>query len=237
MTVKDAGTPRGLLALLGGAIATLIAALYAIFVHAPVERTMGVAQRIFYFHVPCAISMEYWFFAAGFCSLVYLFKRDERWDAFAIAFAEVGMMFFACVLTTGPLWARKAWGVWWTWDPRLTSTLLAGMIYFAYLVLRSGGAVGETGKRFAAALAILGAIDVPVIKYSVERWRGTHPQVITGQGGGIHPDMVPALVLSLVTILLVGLALVWIRVRAERALQRVEVLEADAADRGLLEEL
>jgi heme exporter protein C len=228
--------PRGL-SIAAGALGLLLpAALYAIFVHAPVERTMGVAQRIFYFHVPCAMSMEYLFFACGLCSAVYLARRDDRWDALAVALAEVGMMFFACVLTTGPLWARKAWGVWWTWDPRLTSTLVAGMIYFSYLVLRGAGGIGESGKRFAAGLAIVGALDIPIIKFSVERWRGTHPQVITGKGGGIHPDMKPALLLSMLTIVLLAIVLVWVRTRAERSIQRLDRLEMEAVDRGLLEE-
>lgn len=227
--------PKGLVILLGAIACLLPAALYAIFVHAPVERTMGVAQRIFYFHVPCAMSMDYWFFACGLCSAVYLVRRDERWDAFAVALAEVGMMFFACVMTTGPLWARKAWGLWWTWDPRLTSTLMAGIIFLAYVVLRGTGQTGEAEKRFAAGLAILGALDIPIIKYSVARWGGTHPEVITGAGGGIHPDMKPALILSLLTILLLGVALVWLRVRAERVGRRLDNMEAEAAQRGLLE--
>ena len=99
------------------------------------------------------------------CSAVYLKNRDDRWDAVAVAAAEVGMLF--CVdrcSITGPLWARKAWGVWWTWDPRLTSTLLEAMIFFAYLVLRSFGALGEVEKRFAAGLAIVGVLDIPIIK-------------------------------------------------------------------------
>lgn len=236
MKASAGAAPRGLLLVLSLVVLALPAALYAIFVHAPVERTMGVAQKIFYFHVPCAISMEYTFFACGISSAVYLFKRDQRWDALAVALAEVGMLFFACVMTTGPLWARKGWGVWWTWDPRLTSSLVAGMIYFAYLVLRSSTEIGETGKRFAAGLATIGALDIPIIKFSVQRWRGTHPQVITGRGGGIHPDMKPALLLGMLSIALLAVGFVWLRVRAERVVQQLDRLEADAVDRGLLEE-
>jgi heme exporter protein C len=110
------------------------------------------------------------------------------------------------------------------------------MIFFAYLVLRSFGSLGEVEKRFAAGLAIIGILDIPLIKYSVERWRGTHPTVVTGKGGGIHPDMVLPLVLSLVFFLLFAFALIWIRARGERLRQSVLALELEAVERGLLEE-
>jgi len=142
--------PRVLAISLGVCLVLLPAALYAIFVHAPGEPTMGVVQRIFYFHVPCAICMELCFFGCGIASAVYLGRRSSRWDALAVSLGEVGMLLFACVITTGPLWGRKAWGVYWTWDPRLTSTLVAGMIFLAYLVLRASRGVGDVEKRFAA---------------------------------------------------------------------------------------
>ena len=100
-------------------------------------------------------------------------------------------MFCAIVLVTGPLWARKAWGTYWTWDPRLTTTLLIGMIYVAYLLLRNLGATGEAERRFAAGLGLLGGALMPIIHYSVQLWRGQHPTVITAKGGGLHPDMRP----------------------------------------------
>jgi heme exporter protein C len=212
-----------------------ILALYLI-ANAPVEARLGVVQKIFYFHVPVANAMYVGFLTCGVCSAVYLWRRDDRWDAVAVAAGEVGMMFCFAVLVTGPLWGRKSWGVYWTWDPRLTSTLLAAMIFFAYLVLRSFGGIGEVEKRFAAGLAVLGVLDIPVIKYSVQRWRGTHPTVITSKGGGIHPDMVPPLVVSLVLILLLCVALIWVRARVERLRQRLGALEMEAAERGLLEE-
>jgi heme exporter protein C len=204
--------------------------------NAPYESTMGLVQKIFYYHMPSA-----WMFlisgvVCGVASARYLFKGDPRSDRTARAAAELTVLFGLLALITGPLWARKAWGVWWTWDPRLTSTLVAGMIYFSYLILRGAGGIGESGKRFAAGLAIVGALNIPIIKFSVERWRGTHPQVITGKGGGIHPDMKPALLLSMLTIVLLGIVLVWVRVRAERSMQRLDRLEMDAVDRGLLEE-
>jgi heme exporter protein C len=204
------------------AVLTMIT-LYQIFIVAPVEKQMGIVQKIFYFHVPSA----YW---------MYLAKRDDRWDALAVAGAEVGALFCVIVLVMGPLWGRKAWGTFWTWDPRLTTTLLAGMIYFAYVVLRSFGAAGEVEKRFAAGLSIFGLLDLPVIHFSVQRWRGTHPTVITGKGGGLHPDMYPSLYLSFGLFTLLAAVLIWQRMRAERQNQRLLALESEAAELGLLEE-
>ena len=234
----DAGasSARALLGLLGLCVLLVPATLWAIFAHAPVEEQMGIVQKIFYFHVPCANAMYVGFVTCSVCSAVYLWRRDDRWDAVAVAAAEVGMMFCLAVLVSGPLWARKAWGVAWTWDPRLTSTLLEAMIFLAYLVLRSFGSLGEVEKRFAAGLAVVGLLDIPVIKYSVQRWRGTHPTVISGKGGGIHPDMRPALLLGFALFLVMGVALIWVRARGERLRQRLAALELDAAERGLLED-
>lgn len=229
-------TPKLLVALAALGAVALLASLYLIFVVAPVERQMGIVQKIFYFHVPSAYGMYVGFITAAVGSAVYLAKRDDRWDAVAVAGAEVGSLFCLLMLVTGPLWARKAWGVWWTWDPRLTSTLLAGMIFTAYLVLRSFGSIGEVEKRFAAGLAIFGLLDLPVIKYSVQRWRGTHPTVITSKGGGLHPDMYPALFSGLILFTFVGVLLIWLRTRLERMRQELDALELDAAERGLLEE-
>lgn len=217
-------------------IALSVGALYAIFVMAPVELQMGIVQKIFYFHVPSAYAMYVAFVTSAVGSAVYLWRRDERWDAIAVAGAEIGLVFCLVVLITGPLWARKAWGTYWTWDPRLTTTLLAGMIYVAFNVLRGLGQAGEAEKRFASALGFLGLLLLPVIHYSVQRWRGQHPTVITRAGGGIHPDMVPALVLGFVLFTALVALLVWSRYRIERVRQRVAALELEAAESGLLEE-
>lgn len=192
------------------------ATLYAIFVVAPVEMQMGIVQKIFYFHVPSAYAMYVGFGISGLGSLLYLTKRDPKWDALGVAGAEVGTLFCLIVLLTGPLWARKAWGVWWTWDPRLTTTLLAGMIFAAYLALRSLGDAGEVEKRFAAGLAIFGLVDLPLIHYSVQRWRGVHPTVITGKGGGLESEMYWALGLSFLAFTGLAVLLIWARVAIER---------------------
>ena len=192
------------------------ATLYAVFVVAPVEMQMGIVQKIFYFHVPSAYAMYLGFGVSALASTVYLIKRDPKWDALGVAGAEVGTLFCLIVLLTGPLWARKAWGVWWTWDPRLTTTLLAGMIFAAYLALRSTGNAGEVEKRFAAGLAIFGLVDLPLIHYSVQRWRGVHPTVITGKGGGLESEMYWALGLSFLAFTGLAILLIWARAAIER---------------------
>jgi len=197
-------------------LALFAATLYAIFVVAPVEQQMGIVQKIFYFHVPSAYAMYIGFFVSAVGSAVYLLKRDPRWDAVAVAGAEVGTLFCLIVLLTGPLWARKAWGVWWTWDPRLTTTLLSGMIFAAYLALRSMGDAGEVEKRFAAGLALLGLVNLPLIHFSVQRWRGVHPTVITGKGGGLESEMYWALGLSFIAFTGLAVLLIWARASVER---------------------
>jgi heme exporter protein C len=174
----------------------------------------------------------------GLCvigSAMYLAKRSDAWEAIAVGGAEVGSVFCLIVLVTGPLWGRKAWGTYWTWDPRLTTTLLIGMIYVAYLLLRNLGATGEAERRFAAGLGILGGALMPIIHYSVQLWRGQHPTVITKKGGGLHPDMLIALLIGCAAMTALSVLLIWARARIEQGRQRVLSLELDAAEQGLLE--
>lgn len=232
---NSARPPVAWLGLAVTTIVMLLVTLYMIFFYAPVELRMGIVQKIFYFHVPSAYAMYVGFVICGIASAGYLLKRKESWDAVAVSAAEVGLVFCVIVLITGPLWARKAWGVWWTWDPRLTTTLLAGMIFTAYVVLRSFGGAGEAERRFAAGLAIVGLFDLPVIHYSVERWRGTHPVVIRGSGGGITAEMGHALITSFLFFTLLVILLIWTRTRHERTVQSLRSVELEAAEQGLLE--
>ena len=228
--------PIGLLALAAVTAILLAVALHQIFLVAPQELQMGIVQKIFYFHVPSAYAMYVGFTIAMVGSIGYLWRRQDRWDALAVAGAEVGLLFCLIVLITGPLWARKAWGVWWTWDPRLTTTMLAGLVFTSFCVLRSFGSAGEAEKRFASGLAVVGFALLPIIHYSVQQWRGQHPTVITRAGGGLHPDMYPALYVSFAAFTALVALLVWARFRAERARQELAIVETDAAAGGLLEE-
>ena len=233
-TAPKALTALGIITLVGAA--AMLVELYLVFVYAPIEKQMGIVYKVLFFHAPSAYAMYIGFGVSALCSAAYLVKRDERWDAWAVAGAEVGAAFCLIMLTTGPLWGRKAWGTYWTWDPRLTSTLLAGMIYFAYIILRSFGGIGEVERRFAAGLSIFGLLDIPVIHYSVQRWRGTHPTVITGKGGGLSPEMYPALFMGFGVFTLLAILLIWQRARVELLRQRVLAIEITAGERGLPEE-
>jgi len=194
-----------------------------------------LSQKIFYFHVPSAYAM---YVAVGACvvgSIGYLTTRTSGWDSLAQAGGEVAVLFGAIVLTTGPIWARKAWGHYWVWDPRLTTMLLATLVFVAYLSLRSSDA-GEAERRFSAALAILGAMILPVIHYSVQLWRGQHPTVITRRGGGLDPVMARTLGLAMLSFtVLVGVLVAW-RARTAWLEARLEAMRTEATTLGLLGE-
>ena len=140
---------------------------------APYEATMGLVQKIFYFHVPAAMAMFVSAFVCGIASALFLFKENRRADRWALAAAELSVLFGAIVLITGPLWARKAWGVWWQWDARLTSTLVLWMIFLAYLLLRRYGGPGS--DKLSAGVALFGMANVPFVYWSVNVWRTVHP--------------------------------------------------------------
>ncbi|MGH7438449.1 MAG: cytochrome c biogenesis protein [Polyangiaceae bacterium] len=221
-------------ALLGATALVFVTEILFIFLKAPVEARMGIVQKIFYFHVPAAYAVYLGAGACFFGSLAYLFRPTDLRDAFARAGAEAAVTFGAVVLTTGPLWGAKAWGTFWTWDPRLTTELLSVMIYAAYLVLRSFAGDGPGERRFSAALGVLGAANLPIIHFSVQKWGGQHPTVITGRGGGLqHPDMKIALGLGFLAFTLLAALLIWARARVELSRSRLARAEEDAIDLGL----
>ncbi len=211
-----------------------VSEVFFIFFKAPIEARMGIVQKIFYFHVPAWLGM---YMGAGACfigSIGYLVRPADLPDAFARAGAETAVVFGAIGLITGPLWGAKAWGTFWTWDPRLTTALLSFLIYVAYLVLRSFAGDGSGERRFAAALGVLGAANLPIIHYSVQKWGGQHPMVISGSGGGLHhPDMKIALAGGFLCFSLLAPLLLWARTRLELARSRLLRAEADAVDLGL----
>ena len=211
----------------------LLALLYATFFIAPVEARMGIAQKIFYFHVPSAYAMYIGYMVCGVASIGYLVRRRPTWDAWALSGAEVGTLFALVVMVSGPLWARKAWGVWWTWDPRLTSMFLTAMMFAAYLALRSFGSAGAAEKRFAAGLGTMGLLMIPIVHYATKRWGGQHPQVISDGGGGIDSDMWTALGTGFAAFTALALWLLWTRVRIERTRQRVDTALLDCTDLDL----
>jgi heme exporter protein C len=214
--------------------ATFVGEIFFVFLQAPTEARMGIVQKIFYFHVPSAYAMYLGATACFGGSVAYLARPSDTADAIARAGAEAAVAFGMIVMTTGPLWGAKAWGTFWTWDPRLTTALLSVLIYVAYLVLRGFAGDGDAERRFAAALGVLGAANLPIIHFSVQKWGGQHPTVITGKGGGLqHPDMKIALSLGFLAFTLLAVLLVWARARAEIAESRLRRAEEDAIDLGL----
>ena len=197
------------------AVLTLVlaTAISLIFFHAPEEATLGIVQKIFYFHVPSAMHAYVGFFICLVGSLIYLFKPGSTWDIWARSGAEIGLFFCVMVLGSGPLWARQSWGTYWVWDPRLTTTLLLFLIYFSYVLLLSFGSDREHNRRIAAVIGVLGFVNVPIIHFSVQKWRGLHPTVLTSKGGGIHPDMRPAFIFSIIAFSLLFAAVFWLRLR------------------------
>jgi heme exporter protein C len=190
---------------------------------APTEATMGDVQRIFYYHLPSAWVAFLLFFVNFLASAWYLIRRSNRADALALASAEVGVSFCTIVLLTGPIWARPIWGIWWTWDARLTSTLVLWLIYVSYLVLRHYATGGQV-PVLAAALGIFGFVDVPIVYMAIRWFRTQHPQPVIGggEGSGLHPAMWVAVLWNLAAFAMLALLFVWIRYQqalAEHALE------------------
>ncbi len=205
------------MALLGVALSVLV--LWMVFFWVPTETNQGVIQRIFYMHVPAAWVAFMAFGVVAFASAVYLWLGDERADMAAVAAAEGGIIFTGVVLLTGPLWGKIAWGTYWTWEPRLTLTLLLFFIYVGYFMVRAATENPEKGKRFAAVVGIVGALDIPLIHVSVLWFRSLHPEpvVLKAEGPTLHPDMLTTLLMGFLsfTVLFVGLLI--LRYGLERA--------------------
>jgi heme exporter protein C len=205
----------------------MFAALWAVFLYAPNERVQGPVQRIFYFHVNAAWAAFIGFAVAAVASALFLWRGRAAHDRLAQAAVEVGMLFCTMVLVTGPIWARPIWGTWWTWDPRLTMTMILWTIYAVYLVLRSMGRDDPQIARYAAVLAVVGLLDVPLIMVSVRLWRGMHPSVLASRDGpGLaDPRMVTAL---LVAFLAFSLLFLWLlRLRYDGLRLRDELRDLD----------
>jgi heme exporter protein C len=198
--------------------------------YVPTESSMGIVQRIFYFHVPAAISAFLAFFVAFVASIGYLTTRRLSWDNVALASVEIGVMLCTIVIVTGPLWARPVWGSWWPWDPRLTTTLILWLLYISYLLLRTYSEDRAQQARFCAVLGIVAFLDVPIVYFSVKWWRGVHPIVFGSGGGGIAPRMNDAFLGALFTFFLLYLLLLLLRTRLANMEDEVEELRAELTD-------
>lgn len=185
-----------------GVSALLIpAAIGMVFFYAPLEKTMGSVQKIFYFHLPLAFSAFLSFFVAFVAGIMYLRTRRQIWDARLAASVEIGVVLTTLVLITGSLWGKPIWNTYWTWDPRLTTSLILWFIYASCLILRS--AVEEEGKRatYSAVMAIVGFVDVPIVFFSARLWRSIHPTVIRSDSVGLESSMLITLLACMVAML------------------------------------
>jgi len=204
----------------------------ALFV-APTEQTMGEVQRIFYYHVPSAWVAGLCFLVNFLASVAYLVKRNSTADALAAASAEVGVVFCTIVLITGPIWGRPVWGIWWTWDARLTTTLVLWLIYVSYLILRRFASGSQT-QTLAAVLAIFGFVDVPIVYMSIRWFRTQHPSPVIagGENSGLDPIMLHAFFWNLLAFTCVGIIMVMARFRLQQMENQVEAEHAELALQG-----
>ena len=205
---------------------TMIAALYAAFLYAPTERTMGDLQRIFYFHVS-AWWIAFLAFGVVFgASVAYLLTQNRRYDVVALASAEVGVVFCTIGLVMGPIWAKPAWGIYWTWDARLTTALVLWLLYVGYLMLR--GYIPNPSKRanLAAVVGIVGAVDIPIVIFSIRWWRTQHPQpvIMGGSDSGLHPHMLQALIVCMLAFFFLYILLLARRIAFEETQQEIDAL-------------
>jgi heme exporter protein C len=200
-----------------------------LIVAAPRETSMGFVQKIFYYHVPVCWTTFLATFVCAIGSAMFLFGKSELGDRIAVSAAELVVLFGACMLVTGPLWGRKAWGTYWVWDVRLTTALLLFIIFIAYLFARAYGGPGS--RRLAAGLALFGAADVPLIYFSVSIWRTIHPKATVVMN--LTKEMAIPFALSLVTFTILFFALLTMRMGLERARARVDELHLEAEDAGL----
>ena len=211
----------------------MLLALYAIFIYAPVEKTMGVVQKIFYIHVPAAFLAYLAFFITFIASIFYLYRKDSKWDTVAHCAVETGVIFCTIVLITGPIWAKPTWNVWWTWDPRLTTTLILWFTYVAYLMLRRS--VKENQRaNLAAVFGIIGFINVPITFFSIRLWRTIHPVIITSRGLNMSRPMTLTLIITVIAFCFLFFALLVNRIRLERLKMSISEINGIMDDMDLM---
>ena len=194
----------------------------------PDEAAQGAIYRIIFFHVPVAWSAFAGFLTAAIASVVFLIKGDLWWDALAVSVTEVGLAFGAANLITGMIWGRVIWGVWWTWDPRLTSMLVCWLLYGGYLMLRSAVEEPTQRARVSAVFSIFAFADVPIVWFSIKWWRTQHPQPVVWAGGSMDRSMWYMLFANWLPLLLLFIVLAALRMRQEQAQREVDALRRHA---------
>jgi heme exporter protein C len=205
----------------------LVAFLMAIF-YAPLEKVMGEVQRVFYFHVATAWVGMLGFIVAAVVAVIYLKTQDMKWDVVGLAAVEISLVFFLIAILLGSIWARPAWGTWWTWEPRLTTAAILEMVYLAYLLLRQGIEDPERRARFGAVYTILGGLSVPLTFVSIRIFRTIHPVVIGGGGSekmSMTGSMVLTMLFAIAVFSVVFITMFWHRIRLGQFADQVEQLK------------
>ena len=205
-------------------------ALYLVFFYAPVELTMGIVQKIFYVHVPSAMMMYAGFVICSAASIFYLMRPNNTWDAAAVAGAEIGLFFGLFVIISGPLWAFKAWGKWWEFDPQLTATLVLYMMYGGYALLRAFSGPSRKVRQLASVLAILAATSIPFVHWAVKIWGGVHPTVEREGGDGLADQIATTFGTSMLAFLLLFIAMFWLQLSLRKEQDKVESLYVEVED-------
>jgi heme exporter protein C len=213
-----------------GAVAAVLFArnLYYIFMQFPDEASQGAIFRIIFFHVPAAMTAMTCSLVALLASVGFLTTKRFRYDALAVSVTEMGLAFLAANLVTGSIWGRIIWGIWWTWDARLTSALVCWLLYAGYLMLRR--AIEDPNQRatFAAVYSIFAFVDVPIVIFSIKWWRTQHPQPVFWGGGSIEAAWYVTAVLNLAAMLLFAAVMVLIRLRQEETQREIDALRRHA---------
>ena len=206
----------------------LAANLAVILLVLPDEVAQGAIYRIMFFHVPAAWTAFVGFFVALAVSVLYLTTKNLRYDAVAVAVTEVGLAFGAVNLVTGMLWGRIIWGIWWTWDWRLTSMLVCWLLYSGYLMLRRAVEEPTQRAKVSAVFSIFAFADVPIVFFSIKWWRTQHPQPVVWGGGSMDQSMYNMLFLNWAPIFLLFVVLAIVRTRQERAQREIDALRRHA---------
>jgi heme exporter protein C len=218
--------------LLCPAALSMLAALYLIFIRVSTEATMGIIQRIFYFHVPAAFTSFWAVFVGGVASILYLRTDDARYDDLAVAANESVIVFEAINILLGSIWGKRVWGIWWTWDAKLTSALLLLLIYVAYVILRRAAPV-EQRATIGAVICIFGMADVPLVYIANRLFRTQHPSPVLagGENSGIETDMLVTLIVATVAMLMLWWCVMRVRRGIERLARKHEVLRREIYSR------
>ena len=229
---------RYFLPVAAAATLAMLAALAMIFFYAPVERTMGVVQKILYSHVPAAFAGYAGFTLCSVASFFYLLRPSPRWDIAARSGADIGLLFFAYVLISGPLWGWKAWGVPWKWeDAQLTASFVLFLLYGGYSLLRALSPPSARIRKIGAVLAVVAFVDIPLIHFAVRRWAMLHPTVERQGGGRLVSEMYHTLLVSQLAFLLLCTTLIWALIRMRRTAYALDQLHLDLEDAALAQEI